>query len=436
MYATKSFCNVSAFISNEPNSNSPIGELTTHAATFSRDVATFHSATIGGYDLINFSSRDEEQKQIMRTSAIEQAIALVDQAVRITLGTSGELYQDEVHRALVQKAEQINANNIETGRMISDGTRWVPRWISWSDAGDSRENEHIVWLSIDDFVVDYPEYEIVVVPPVDNLDQFFFPGSVVESTIRAITPTQMMERAESAKGQNPTTWRASEPYTYHDPVNSSRRIDVYWQTLGYGEAGNDPDLKRDALVEFILANSSRTREDWAVIFPDIFRRTEIVFTPMWDKYAAEARVFDHGVYSPIVDNSDIVKYAVIGAPEYPLAHVQANAQVFAFNYRSLAIACIGHIENRDGKVKFSQHYGDYMAVPSTSTDAGRMSPETQQWVEKMAELVLLAEGWTIATRLPKGIYRVKRGQKTYISATVNRVLMLVLVKSDIPVVTG
>lgn len=431
MYATKSFCNVSAFIKNQPNVNSPIGELTTHAATFSRNTATFHSATIGGYDLINFSSKENEQKQIMRTAAVEQAIALVHEAVRMTLGTSGELYQDEVHRVLVQKAEALKANNVQTGRMISDGVRWVPRWISWSDTTDSRENEHIVWLSIDDFVVDYPEYEIIVVPPVDNLDSFFFPGSVVESTIRAITPTQMMERAENAKGQNPTTWRASEPYSYRDPVNTSRVIDVYWQTMGYGEAGNDPDLKRDALVSYILANSTRSREDWAVIFPDIFRRTEIVFVPMFDKYAAEARVFDHGIYSPIVDNSAVVKYARKGAPEYPMEHVIDNAQVFSFPYRSLAIASIGHIENRDGKVKLTDHYPDYMSVPTTSTDYGRMSVATQQWAEKLLELIILAESWTIATRLPKGIYRVKRGERTYISATINRVLMLVMVKSDI-----
>lgn len=431
MYATKSFCNVSAFISNEPGVNSAIGELNQHAATFSREVAIYRSGDVPGYGLINFSSRNEAVKEVMRQSAVDQAIAMVDAAVRTTIATAGELYQDEVHRLIVQVAETVGADFVVTGRMATNGRHWVPSFIQWHDTTDSRDNEHIVWLAVDDFINDYPDYEIIVVPPVDNLDSFFFPGSVVEASMREITPTQMIERAEAAKGEYPTTWRRNDPYTYHDPANSNRRIDVYWQILGYGDAGNDPDIIRDHMVDYILANSSHPREDWAVIFPDIFRRTELVFVPHWNKYAASARTFEHGIYSCIVNNGDPVKYAGLGAIGYPTAHVRDNVQTIGFPYRSLAISVVGHLENRDGKFKFSDHFPDYMNVPTTSTDAGRMSLETQAWIEKMLELIILAEEWTIATRMPRGIYRVVRGGKTFVSTTIDRVLMLVMVKSDV-----
>lgn len=433
MYNTKSFCNVSAFVKNDPNQNSVIGELTTQALTFSREVASFHHTTIDGYDLINFFSRNNDTKEIMRRTAVDQAVAFVDLCVRTTMGTSGEIFQDEIHRAIVALAgtPAIKANNIDTGPMVNDGTHWVPSWISWTDTNDTRENEHIVWLAVDDFMAEFPDWEIKVVTPVDNLDSFFNPGSMVEAMVKAITPTQMMERAENAKGGFPTTWRRSDPYMYYDPMNSSRKFDVYWDVLGWGDAGNDPDLIREEMVKYILANSTHTRDEWAVIFPDIFKRTEIVCTPLWDKYAADARVFDHGIYSPFVDNADTEKYAKIGAPNYAAAHVKTNAQIFAFPHRSIAIASIGHVENRDGKVKLSQLYPDYMAVPFQSTDAGRMSVETQAWVEKFLEMLLIAETWTSATRMPRGIYKITRNNKTYISATINRVLFLILVKSEL-----
>lgn len=433
MYSTKSFCNILALIKNDPSQNSIIGELTTQALTSSRDLATFHHATIDGYDLVNFFSRNDATKEIMRRTAVDQAIAFVDLCVRTTMGTSGEIFQDEVLRALVALAgtAAVKATNVETGPMVSDGVRWVPRWISWTDANDTRTNEHIVWLAVDDFVAEYPEFEIVVVPPVDNLDSFFNPGSVVEAMVKAITPTQMMERAETAKGGFPTTWRRSDPYMYFDPINPSRKFDVYWDVLGYGEAGNDPDLIREEMVNYILAHSTHSREEWATIFPDIFKRTEFVLTPHWNKYAADARQFDHGIYSPFVNNADTANYAKLGAVNYAAAHVNANAQVFAFQHRSIAISSIGHVENRDGKVKLSQVYPDYMAVPSSSTDAGRMSPATQAWAEKLLEMILLAEVWTSATRMPRGIYRVTRNNKNYISCTINRVLYLVLVKSSL-----
>lgn len=431
MYATKSFCGVMAFAHNQPGENSAIGELTTRAATFSRDLANYHHPTIDGYDLVNFYSRNDDVKEVMTPTSISQAIALVDLCVRTTLSTSGEIFQDEILRALVQLAETINVVEVTTGPMVHDGDKWVPSWISWIDNSDARTNSHTVWLAVDDFLAQYPDYEIAVVSPVDNLDSFFDPGSMVETMIRAITPTQMMERDEVAQNGYPTSWRRSDAYEYQDPLNPSRKFDVYWHILGWGDAGNDPDLIREKMVEWILANSTHSRDDWAVIFPDIFKRTELVFTPVFDRYAAETRTFDYGIYSPIVNSGDTAVYAAKGAPEYPLAHVQANSQGFGFPYRSLFIACIGHIENRDGKFKLSDFFPDYINAPFSSTDAGRMSPETQGWVQKMLELVLLAESWTTATRMPRGIYRLTRNGKTYISATYNRVLMVVLVKSSL-----
>lgn len=430
MYSTKSFCNVLAFASNEPGVNSLIGEITTYGQTFTKELGYFHHSTLDGYDLLNLSSETDGTKKAMPQTNIDQAIELVDHVVRLTLGTSGELYYDEVLLQLKTKAESLNAVAVEMGAMVSANGRWVPQWISWTDAGSVDANVHKVWLAIEAFKNQYTDFEIVVVPPFDDLDSFFNPGGIVESRIKAITPTQMMERADAAKAGNPETLTRTDPYEYRDPVNTLRRFDVYWTVVIYGPAGNDPDVIREKLSEYILSKSNFTRDDWAKIFPDIFKRTEFIFAPLWNSYAAEQRVFDHGVYSPILNHGYPVQWLGEHAVDYSADHINTVAQVIGFPYRSMQMAIVGHWENRDGKTRITDFYPDFINVGTESTDFGRMSLPTQEWAKIMMTMVTLAEKMDTATDLPKGTYRVVRSGKTYLARSVNRVLMLILAKSN------
>lgn len=430
MYSTKSFCSIFAFASNEPGINSPIGELTTYAETFSKELGTYHHSSLMGYDLHNFYSVDGTTRKQMPVNVVDQAIGLVDKVTTMTLSTSGELYCDEVLTALKTTAEGLKAMSVNMGQMISDGTHWVPEWISWQDgtpgAGDT---DHRVWIGIEAFKAQYTEYEIVVSPPFDDLDSFFNPGNIVEARVKAITPTQIMERAEAAKDGNPETITRTDPYEYRDPVQLTRRFDVYWTVIIYGIAGNDPDIIRDALVKYILAHSTHSRDEWAVIFPDIFKRTEFVIAPFYDQWASEQSTFNlQGIYSPIVDQAKPVAWLTQQAPDYSTDHLKANAQVMGFPLRSMAMATIGNIENRDGKVKITDYYPDFINVGTESTDFGRMSPTTQAWAVMMMDLLKLAESATPSTDLPRLYYRVTRGNKVYIGKTHDRLLFLALAR--------
>lgn len=431
MYSTKSFCNVTAFASQEPGVVSAIGELTTYAKTFTKDLGFYRHSTIERYELMNFSSKTDGVANIMPQTNVDQAIAFVDLVTRATLMTSGELYYDETLAQLMTKAEQINATNVKIGAMVNSGDWWVPQWISWTEGSDSAANTHKVWLSLPAFVNQYTDYEIVVVPPIVGLDQFFNPGGIVENLIKAITTSQIMERAELAKQGFPETVIRSDPYEYCDPITVSRKIDVEWTVLIYGAAGNDPDIIRDALVNYILDNSTHSRDDWAVIFPDIFKRTEFVFAPYWSNFAVEQRVFDQGIYSPIVNNQLPVSWLTLQAFGYTNAHIQSVSQTLAFPYRSMQMGVVGHFENRDGKVRITDHYPDFINVGTETTDFARMNPITQAWAIAMMELVIMAESITTSTDLPQGMHRVIRGTKTYVAKTYNRVLLLVLAKSSI-----
>lgn len=430
MYSTKSFCNVLALASNQPGVVSPIGELTTYGKTFSKEVGYYHHQSIDGYELINLFSDTEGVKSAMAQTNVNQAISLVNHVVQATLTTTGELFFDETLLQLKQHGETIDAEAIDIGSMVQSGTRWVPQWISWSDAGTAGENTHKVWLSLDAFINQYTDYELVVVPPFDDLDSFFNPGTIVENRVKAITPSQMIERMEEAKDGYPETFIRTDAYEYRDPVIAARRFDVYWTVLGYGLSANDPDIIREKLIDYILENSTHTRDEWAVIFPDIFRRTEFIFAPFWDKYASEQRVFDHGIYSPIVGQADPLTWLQSYAFGYSSDHIKASGQLMGFPYRSIMIPVVGHIENRDGKTKITDHYPDFINVGTDSTDFARMSTPTQTWANVMMDLIISAESLDNSTDLPRGTYRVIRDGKVFLAKSHNRVLLLVLAKSN------
>lgn len=430
MYSTKSFCNIVAFASQEPGVVSPIGELTTYAKTFTKELGFYRHSTLERYELLNFISKKDDVAIQVPQQNVDQAISFVDYVTKLTMSTSGELYYDEVLAQLTTLGGTVNAVNVTIGAMVNSDNRWVPQWISWVDAGNPDTNIHKVWISLTAFVSQYNDYEIVVVPPIDGLDQFFSPGNIVERIIKSITMTQMIERAEVEKDGFPETIIRMDPYEYNDPINAERRLDVYWGVLIYGPAGNDPDIIRDALVTYILANSGRTREEWAVIFPDIFKRTEFMFVPFWNHIAIENRVFAKGVYSPIIDNSEPIPWLTKHVPDYAPSHILAVSQMFSFPYRSLQIACVGHVENKNNKTRISDLYPDYINVDTSSTDAGRMSTATLEWSIAMAKLIIIAESVTAGTDLPTGIYRIVRNNKLYIAQSINRVLMLVMASSS------
>lgn len=428
MFSTKSFCNISALASNVPGATSALGEITTYAKTFTKELGMYHSSTIEGYDLFNFTSVDTGIEVKMGHALVDQAIALVDYLVRTTLSTPGELFVDQLLIGINPVALANTASSVALGPMVSEGVNWLPSWISWSDDSNPSENTHKVWLAIGAFQLQYTEYEIVVVPPFARLDDFFLPGSIVESRIKAITPTQMMEQIEVVKGGDPETRIRTDPYAYHDTINPTRIIDVYWTVLIYGDAGDNPDLIRDALASFILANSAYDRVVWAKVFPDIFKRTEFIFVPYWENYAAGQRILSHGVYSPVVNIAGATSRYSSFVTEYAAGHIANKIQVMGFPYRSLVLAVVGNIENRNAKHRLTDYYPDYMNVSTSSTDFNRMSLETQTLMLRLNELIVLAERWDESVDVPHGTSRVMRGGKMFLVITLDRVQYLVLTK--------
>lgn len=432
MYSSKSFCNVDALLSNVPGQNSSVGELSTYAQTFTRELGVYVDQARPGYTLMNFiSSSDATGKAKMDFELVNQSIAISHLIINKGQTTTGEIFADELLNQLMTWGVDNDAIGFSLGQMRSHNGKWYPDFVKWKSELVAEDNENIVWFAIDGFISQYTDYEITVVSPVDNLDVFFTSGSNVENVISAITLPQTMDRVQAAKSNNPETIVRSDIYDYIDPLNSAHKVPVNWPILIYGPAGNNIDAIKDAMVEYILANSSHTRAEWTAIFPDIFKRTEFIVAPHWHKYAIPNLTLQQGVYSPIVKPADILAYAKQIASEYAAAHVDAHAVSFGHPYRSLAVSTIGSSENRENLFELQQVFPDYIDVSTSSVEFQRMSPETQAWVLMISEMIIFAETMNEFSTVPVGMMKMKRGNMLFIVKTYGNIQYLVAAKRSV-----
>jgi len=430
MYSSKSFCNIDVFLSNTPGQNSSVGELTTYANTFSRELGIYQDQSRPGYTLFNFVSETDvdNSKLAMDFQLVNQSIALSHFIVNKANTTSGEIYADELLNELMTWGSTNDATNIQVGQMRNHNGKWMPDWVKWRSNHVVEDNENTVWYAIEAFVTQYSDYEIVVVPPVDNLDVFFTSGSNVDNVVSAITVPQTMDRIQLYKGGNPETIIRSDDYNYVDPLNSAHRVKVNWPILIYGPAGNNIDAIKDAMAAYILANSSHTRQEWTAIFPDIFRRTEFILAPHWHKMAIPNMTLQQGIYSPVVRPQDALSLMISVAVDYSQEHINENVEILGHPYRSLKISTVGSPENRDALYRLSQVFPDYIDVSTGSIDFNRMDPVTQAWVLTISEMIIVAETMNEYTTMPAGMMKMKRGQLLYVVKTYANIQFLVLSK--------
>ncbi len=431
MYQSKSFCNIVPLVLNQSGMDSIIGEISAHGRTFTKNLGTYHSENSDRYDLLNFLSADGDGSyRELTKNEVNQITMLVDVCYQKSLNNPGPVDRIELLEELLETGAIYDMANISIGSMTDNSSVWLPEWIQFKDLSSGFDNSHIVWLSDEVFCREYPDLIIEVVPVIDNLNDFFLPSAQVKRMVDSVKIPQIMERLAVARNKIPCTWTNADEYQYVDPANNSNRFNVPWPCNIWTDAGNDPDVIRERLAEHILSNSTHTRAEWMVIFPDIFVRTEYILSPYWENYAAGARALDHGVYSPFADASSIQNHAALFAPDYPVEFVKATAQISGFPFRSITATSIGSIQNRSSRHKLTDMFPDFMNVGTVGPDFDRMSIDTQLWILKLVAGFNAAETWTSATLLPAGFSRVVRGAITYISFSMYHTHFLIVAKAS------
>lgn len=427
MNIIKGFALNRLFVNNAPGVVADIGELSGVGFTFSKEPRVYSSQTFPTISLVHFPTKNSEvgTTSAIPTDQVEHILKVVNtvytkSASSTSVIAPGEFLEDLINKLGAQIAD------ITVGGSVVSGNRSIIEWVQWRNTAVTAANTNKVWFVNSSFEGQFDEYEITVIPPFEPVDQFFGQPADVKALLKKLSYAEEIERIQAARGLSSETVLWGNTYDYVNPVNQTDRSPAKFSALIYGKAGDNIDLIKQAIVDYLLANSTHTRDQWKQILPDLFLRTEFYVFPGWDKMAIEHVMGGiNGVFSPVANPTDVLTQMVADSFEYTEAHVRANAQTTAFPYMSVSIGLIGNVENRQGKVKFTDWFPDYFFTNNTSADFNRMSAATQAWVLMMAAMLAIARDMTTASTIPNGYSRVIRGNRMFLAKSQNNVQYLV-----------
>lgn len=430
MYVLKGFAAHAGLEKNAPGQTNNIGEISTQSLTYSREKGYYNNGTVApGLLVISFVSEQDGTQVEMDDAMRDQILTITKFAYDITLNDPNT--QKETSEFLTQLTTQFGAvaSKFTGGKAVTDGRYWMPEYLSW----ESKLTESTIklWFSNNAFARQYDEYDYTFVSPIWPLDDFFKRGDIVEQMLKSKTISQITAELQAAKNNHPETVIRVDTYDYHDPIDKTRIVPSNWGILIYGLAGNNIDAIKDGLIDWILGNSTHTRDEWAEILPDIFKKTEFMLIPFWDKYAIPNRTDQTGIYSPIVSTVQVLSKLKEVVTNYPSAHINANAESMSYHFKQVSIASIGGPENRDGLFKLDDIFPDFLTVSTTSQDFNRMSVRTREFGWMLANMVVAAEEFTEYSDIPTGMMKTVRNGRLYLAQSFENITYLVLAKASI-----
>lgn len=431
----KGFMNVSEYLSNVVGVVAKYGELSNYSASYAKEKGYYTSNDHPGMTLITFTTTRDENKIFLEPNYLVPIMNVI-QYVMNYCDSNGpvETFRDVL---LNKMANDLTAygDNFDLGIIDTDSKRWLPEWVSWRIPSlDGGSNYICIWLEDEAFQNQYDDFEITVVPPIANLDDFFLPAVQVKHRVDAVTYEQYMDDVQAAKVQQPETVIRGLIYKWTNPLDATQTLDTNWTVLIYGLAGDNQDDIQDALINYILAHSTHPREDWEVIFPDIFRRTEFLIMPGWFKLALEQRASIAGIYSPLVDVAtdinQIKNWLSTVQPEYTRAHLDRATMTVTHNFKCVNLTIVGGPKNRGDKFLLTQWYSDYLSIANTNPDFSRMQQPTCDFANRINDLVFLSETWVAGQPLKLKIRKLKRNGKYWLTFNINRVSYLMWPRSN------
>jgi hypothetical protein len=441
MYLLKGFINNSKLASAAPaGMPAAIGALSELSSTYAITKSMFFEEASSDLFFVSFTSQDDTGTCQVPAGIAAQVLAFAAWVYAQTqaVPNPGEIAAQTLLDGLLGQF-QTEAQNFTCGSMVTDGTYWVPEWLQWENLTDpvygslSTGSTCLIriWFTDTPFAAQYDDYTILVVPPIQNLDDFFTTSSNVAALVAAQSYTDTITLVNAARGSNPETMIEAQSFNYIDPNNPDNTIPTNWTILIYGLAGNNIDSIANAIINFILANSSHSQSDWETILPDIFRRTEFTLVPMFDQFAIPDRSEKRGVYSPVA-NLSRANMMINQVASYGENHIDSNACVQTVPYKCFALVSCGSPNNRNGAFQIVNVFPDILSVPSQSVDFNRMAVVTQNFLLLLVDMLKTAETLTQFGSVPAGMTKVMRNNILYLVANYESVSWLMVAQSSFP----
>lgn len=427
-----SFASIAGFFNNSPVTVSPFGELSNKARTYAKDPAVFSfsdqpSETV----LFNFLTKEKDKEAVMPVAAANKQIEvsnwLVQEAKRGNITGDRKNTLDQLRKAW---AKDITFTEI--GMMVTDNKYWMPSFIRGTQTIDGVVNNFYLWFADQYFLEQYPEVSFTIIHPLplEEIDLLIELNYVqLKERLELETPDVIEDRTHALTNGAawPYTERKVQMFEVLDLLNKPSLVNAYWRWLEWGNGRDAEDQLYDQIQKEILDNSKYPREVWEEKVPDLFNPLEYYAIPYFDRKGLVNKTDDTATHSPIVDRETMEGHTKFYLEKHlGASHLIKSLQYVPFLYKSTLCAIVGKKNNRKGFEKIQSLYPDYQLISSLDSEFNLMSRDTSNFILQMENLIAGAEVTTDITLVPKGLTRVERFDKTWVSRRIGRVKVMTL----------
>ena len=438
MYYLQGFMQILPFVDNTLDRTAPVGELSDHARTYAKDKGLYTDLTAApNVELTSFYSANEADTVAVYPDVATNALK-IGQFIYNRARTGATTSDAEALRQNILAEFQGTVKTITLGEMVAHDTMYAPSWIAYEDVSHESHNNIRIWFSDTAFRSQYSHYQIEVIAPITDVDDFFLDPLDVKALLEKYDVTAQIERTNDVRGEYPYTYLKIRDYKFQNKLNKATKYKTEWFAIVWGEAGNNQDAIKTAIQDYVLAHSKHTKEEWAEIMPELFLNTEYVIVPFWHKYAIPNKTLQAGIYAPTICPSadiDTVRKAVKGTG-FDDTWIQANTEYAHNIYKSLAYASVGNSQNQNNIFRLSELYTDYIVVTNDSGDFNRMSVKTQTFYQQFSDMLKIAETMTDTSSVTRAYPRLIRDGVVYVSTNIENINFLVVTKYSINKLLG
>lgn len=413
-----------------------LGELSTYSRTYSKEKGEYVSTNYPGYQLVTFASLNFDTGEAVElpNSQVEEILEVVRTALDYaTSRTQPYSYNDLL--LTLQQDNKLIARELFVGELVYYKNIGLPARLSWKSI--NHDNSEInIWLADEAFADQYAGYDITVIPPLPELNDFFKPFSQVSALLDQVSISELGARVQAAKDRHPETVVRWMEFEFVNRIDRTVKRKTAWGILVYGKEGDYDDAIKDAITDWLVKNSSYNYEQWELIFPDIFKRTEVIVIPRWDKLAVQNYTDLSSLYSSMLNMKEAITFTKSMINFYDQSHTEAETYLTFHPYKTISLSITNGNNNADGKKDFKQVYWDYLPIPSMSNDFARQHLATQRMSLFLGEILVFAETATTITPLPNGFRRLTRGGLFFVASIHNGINFLVAAKNNTPFRNG
>lgn len=429
MRVIQGFVQINSLVSNLPNQVAPLGELSSFSMTYAKDKTEWGNSLYPDYSLTCFKAFDDQTETVINVEPndLDMMFRILQLAVQYAAGhTQPYVAQDFRNSIIAEVSDRVT--NLQFGKFKSNGNIALPEWVSFRSIDGTTFYKY--WLADSAFADQYDDYVIEVIPPIENIDKFFMPYAQVVEALAEQTLSSLTQLIEEKKGPFPETYIRFNEYVFRNVNNINQSVKTNWTLVVYGKAGSDIDKMKDAVIDYVMSHTNYTREQWEHMFPELFKRTEFVLVPRWDKIAIEDMQELSGLYGSIMDPAECVAFAKEAVTFYSPAYVETNVSILPFDYKALTILSVNGMNNSDYASNLKSLFPDYLPINSNSLDHSRMSPVTRAWVVLLEGVLIIAESADEYTSLPYHVRRTYKDGKMFFSFVYKNVNYLVMAKMN------